>query len=145
MRGLHTSKKVCPAYRIRPNLKLGRNVRRNLRPRTFMNSHKARPDIVVKQVQNYEMRNARVVPHTNVPSLKWGLKFESTARKEYNSLMKPQHHNFLLSTSGLCICLTEPFLRASPDAIVSCTCHPKRRLLEIKCPYSAPNTDPSSA
>jgi len=76
---------------------------------------------------------------TNVPALKWGLKCEAIARKSYKCLLESQ----MLQT-GLYVCRSEPFLCASANGIVSCSCHGKR-ILEIKCPWSARDLDPLEA
>ena len=46
-----------------------------------------------------------------------------------------QDDNLVVSDSGLVINPQWPYIGASPDGIVECTCHGKR-VLEIKCPYS---------
>ncbi len=40
------------------------------------------------------------------------------------------------SPFGLCVCKTNPVLRASPDGVVSCKCC-GTGVIEIKCPYSS--------
>jgi len=43
------------------------------------------------------------------------------------------------------VSVTDPYLRASPDAIVSCKCHRSNWLLEVKCPWTVRNVDPADA
>ncbi|XP_065665637.1 inhibitor of growth protein 4-like [Hydra vulgaris] len=52
--------------------------------------------------------------------------------------MKEKHKNFQLTTSDLRILYNKPYLGASPDSIVSCSCHTVG-LLEIKCPFNYRN------
>ena len=57
--------------------------------------------------------------------------------------MKPSHSSFTVETTGLHICPNYPYLGASPDGLISCTCC-GRGILEIKCPYSMRNSIPTS-
>ena len=68
----------------------------------------------------------------------YGCKHESDARKEYEYVMKQQHQLFIVKESGLILDPLYPFLGASPDGIVTCTCC-STGVLEIKCPYSCRN------
>ena len=52
--------------------------------------------------------------------------------------MKTDHHSFELCKVGLCVSKVLPFLGASPDGLVQCTCC-GHGTLEIKCPYSCRN------
>ena len=64
---------------------------------------------------------------------------ESAARDEYTfTLHDDDHHDVTVTETGLHVNAIRPFLGASPDGIVSCSCHGKR-LLEIKCPYKYQN------
>lgn len=49
-------------------------------------------------------------------------------------MMSSQHSNFTVTQSGLHVSVEYPFLGASPDGIVSCSCC-GTGLLEIKCPF----------
>ena len=64
----------------------------------------------------------------------WGKENEEAARQEYAELMS-DHADLEVRSSGLWVCESYPFLGASPDAMVSCTCCGEG-ILEIKCPYS---------
>ena len=48
--------------------------------------------------------------------------------------MTKKHENFKLSDAGLYIDYEDPFLGASPDGIVQCSCCSKG-VVEVKCPY----------
>ena len=91
---------------------------------------------LVKQVlgRNYNSSNFR----SSLPSrdsLKWGITQEGTAQSQYKLLSSSMHGHMAIKESGFLVHEAIPFIRASPDGIVSCSCHPPR-LLEIKCPYS---------
>ena len=64
----------------------------------------------------------------------YGKNFEEKARKTYTEMEMSKHNNLTVDETGLHINNQFPFLGASPDAIVNCSCHGKR-LLEIKCPF----------
>ena len=65
----------------------------------------------------------------------YGLQFEDTARKEYMAAMKEVHIDFVINKSGLIIDPIYPFMGASPDGLICCTCC-GHGVLEIKCPFS---------
>ena len=111
----------------------------------FIQSGRGNVDRLIKNVQNYEQRSFTKVPQTNVPALKWGLKCESVALKSYQMLMKPHHKDLVINKTGLHVCAEEQFLRASPDGLMSCSCHREKQLVEVKCPWSARNIDPCDA
>ena len=69
----------------------------------------------------------------DVPATRYGTKMEKTARESYNSKMIAQHADFEVKETGLHISLDQPYLGASPDGLVNCSCH-SNGLLEIKCP-----------
>ena len=50
--------------------------------------------------------------------------------------------NFSIRSTGLLVSTNYPFLGATPDGLVSCTCC-GTGLLEIKCPYNYRNVNPS--
>ena len=52
--------------------------------------------------------------------------------------MKKSHKHFKVVESGFFINLDFPFVGASPDGLVECSCHGKG-LLEIKCPWTYRN------
>ena len=65
----------------------------------------------------------------------WGCAHEKDARIEYMSVMTNRHPDFSLSVSGLVVNPAWPFLGASPDGIINCTCC-GMDVLEIKCPFT---------
>ena len=65
----------------------------------------------------------------------YGCQHEDAARKLYEKIMGIDHHSFELHKVGLCVSRNWPFLGASPDGLVQCTCC-GHGTLEIKCPYS---------
>ena len=79
-----------------------------------------------------------------VAALTWGIEKESIARREYEELMKKSHSSFTVETTGLHVCFDYPYLGASPDGLIHCTCC-GCGILEIKCPYSMRNSTPTSA
>ena len=80
----------------------------------------------------------------NKDSLKWGHMNEDKARQQYLSISAPNHNDLMVTETGLMIHPEHDMIRASPDGIVTCQCHPAR-LLEIKCPYGARDMDIKSA
>ena len=69
----------------------------------------------------------------------WGCQHEDQACRKYESLAKAEHIDFCISKSGLVIHESYPFMGASPDGTVICTCC-GFGVLEIKCPYSCCDT-----
>jgi len=65
----------------------------------------------------------------------WGTKKEKCAKELYCQEIGPNHENFAVSDVGFVINPKWPHLGASPDGVVSCTCH-GRGVIEVKCPYS---------
>lgn len=53
----------------------------------------------------------------------------------YKRLTLAYHENVVFQTTGLYICKDRPFLAATPDMIVECSCC-GRRVVEVKCPFS---------
>lgn len=64
----------------------------------------------------------------------YGIEHEDVARKAYEKLMKANHQNLVITTSGLVISTENPMFGASPDGLVSCECCGPG-CIEIKCPY----------
>ena len=58
--------------------------------------------------------------------------------------MQRKHDSFSCRDSGLMISSSHPFLAATPDGIVDCTCC-GMGILEIKCPYCIRQDDPGTA
>ena len=64
----------------------------------------------------------------------WGCQHEQKARNLYFKISNSQHKSFSVKDSGLVINCEWPFIGASPDGIINCSCHGKG-VLEIKCPF----------
>ena len=64
----------------------------------------------------------------------WGCKHEKKARDIYCRINYRSHDNFQVLDSGLVINPQWPFIGASPDGLIDCSCC-GRGVLEIKCPY----------
>ncbi len=59
---------------------------------------------------------------------------EANARKLYISEQEKHHADFSCTQVGFIIDHNNPFLGASPDGVINCSCCGKG-VLEIKCPY----------
>ena len=64
----------------------------------------------------------------------WGCQHEQKAQNFYFESCSKQHENFSVEGSGLVVNYKWPFIGASPDGIINCSCHGKG-VLEIKCPF----------
>lgn len=64
----------------------------------------------------------------------WGQDHEATARRKYGDAMSSFHNSFTMKESGLLLHTSYPFLAASPDGTVTCSCC-GNGCIEIKCPY----------
>ena len=67
---------------------------------------------------------------------------EDVARKAYIEAVSPNHTCFKVTQTGLHLHPSYPYLGASPDGIIKCSCC-GLGLLEIKCPYSKRDVDVS--
>ncbi len=74
----------------------------------------------------------------------WGCTHEERAQIRFVNYQMPFHDSLSVSASGLFLNGMWPFLGASPDGIVNCSCC-GTGLLEIKCPYSHAGKTISSA
>ena len=73
----------------------------------------------------------------------WGCIHDDEARAAYVDVVSKEHQNFSAKTSGLIINPYWPYIGASPDGIVECSCC-GMRCLEIKCPHSYRNSNPQA-
>ena len=69
---------------------------------------------------------------------KWGCMHEKTALDLYRSTIEELHENVKIETCGLFLLENDPYLGASPDGLVSCSCCGDG-CIEIKCPYCHKN------
>ncbi|XP_063963770.1 uncharacterized protein LOC129270480 [Lytechinus pictus] len=77
------------------------------------------------------------IPHPepiNAPALIWGREHELRAIQTYTTLFEEDHFDDMVTRAGFIIFKDHPFLGASPDGKVSCTCCGKG-IVEVKCPY----------
>ncbi|CAC5394477.1 unnamed protein product [Mytilus coruscus] len=81
---------------------------------------------------------------SRVKPIQWGLKHEITALKQVTKLYEATHTNLEIVQPGLLVDRTYSYLRASPDAIMTCDCH-GTTVIEIKCPYSCRYLTPTVA
>ena len=65
----------------------------------------------------------------------WGLDNEKLAKEYYVKEQLSDHSNFIATESGLVISTKYPFLAATPDGFVECSCCGKG-VLEVKCLYT---------
>ena len=72
----------------------------------------------------------------NVPAIKWGRDHEPDALNFYKLSSQQSHGNVEVNTSGLLIDDTFPFIGASPDSIIKCSCCQGKGVVEVKCPFS---------
>ena len=107
-------------------------------------NHKLSLERLIRSVMGYEFTHLKKVPKPRKPALKWGISKEHGAKSAYLNYDSSSHQNLTIKSSGLVIHPSLPFIRASPDGIISCSCHGDR-LLEIKCPYSARDMLPEEA
>ncbi|KAI4802438.1 hypothetical protein KUCAC02_020274, partial [Chaenocephalus aceratus] len=56
-------------------------------------------------------------------SERYGCKYEATARKQYEGVQSLHHQGFSCKDSGLWLNPQWPYMGASPDGCVTCTCH----------------------
>ncbi|XP_022802529.1 uncharacterized protein LOC111340026 [Stylophora pistillata] len=71
----------------------------------------------------------------NIKAVKYGCKYEESAIRAYEQVMKQQHINFELKRCGLFINKEYPYIHATPDFLVSCDCC-GLGCGEVKCPIS---------
>ena len=77
-------------------------------------------------------------PHTlkfYSEACKYGQQHEADALHVYSDNMKITHPFFELQKSGLVLDTENPFIGASHDGIISCSCCGKG-VVEVKCPFS---------
>ena len=71
----------------------------------------------------------------NIPALKYGRDMEIEAANTFIVFIKGKHKDIKLSDCGLFVDGTLPYVGASPDRILVCSCCEKA-CVEIKYPYS---------
>ena len=74
----------------------------------------------------------------HLPAIRWGQEHEEDALKSFYANKAVKHVDFKLEKCGLYIHQTKSYIGASPDALLTCTCHGISPV-EIKCPYTIRN------
>ena len=75
-----------------------------------------------------------------IPALKYGRDMEIEAVNTFADYIKNYHQDCIISECVLVLDETMPYIRTSPDRLMSCLCCGKA-CIEIKCPYSINYTD----
>jgi hypothetical protein len=83
-------------------------------------------------------------PDPNLPALKYGRLTEPLAADAYFNDAKKRHGNLKMATNGLFVLTDAPYIGASPDRLLSCSCCGEG-ILEIKCPMSHVHEEITSA
>ena len=82
---------------------------------------------LLSQIMGYKTVNP------NVKSLKYGREMEPIAKSEFMKMYRKCHDNVSFDECGLFLDEEHPYLAASPDLLVSCSCCGEG-LVEFKCP-----------
>lgn len=85
--------------------------------------------------QLFQKVSGLVFLNPNIPALKYGRTMEVNAVNNFFEVESLNHKDLKISDCGLFLDVSQPFIGASPDRIVTCSCCP-RACLEVKCPYS---------
>lgn len=71
----------------------------------------------------------------HVPAaIKWGKENEDKALSDFHAIALSKHRNCKLAKSSLHVMKGKPYIGASPDELISCSCCGEATV-EIKCPY----------
>ena len=97
---------------------------------------KCYPTSLVKKIMKY------TPDYPNVQSMRWGRENEPKARQAYSEYLLEHHQDVNVSLAGLVVDPSYPYLGASPDGFVSCSCCEDTGLLKIKCSYKYRNELP---
>lgn len=77
----------------------------------------------------------------NIPALKYGREMEAYAANKFVEIFAKDHKKVSKKECGLFLDSSYQYIGASPDGIITCSCH-EAACLEIKCPYSISYTSP---
>ena len=69
---------------------------------------------------------------------RYGKETEPKAREFYKNKIQNEHHDLKVEETGFHVNAEYPYLGATPDGLVYCSCH-ESKVLEIKCPYKYKN------
>lgn len=76
----------------------------------------------------------------NVPSVLHGRNYEPVAIDEFKTQLPDLHRGGEILKCGFRICAKKPWLGASPDSLLRCSCH-GNGVIEVKCPYMFRDTE----
>ena len=93
------------------------------------------PSTIVDKIMQYSS------PNPDIPALKWGRAHEADAYEYYVNFIS-DHEDVTVRKCGLLINPRYPYLGASPDGMVSCSCCGDG-LIEIKCPFKYKDVFPT--
>ena len=79
----------------------------------------------------------------DIPALKYGRDMEPEAADKFIEIFKKSHKKVSVKECGIFLHRKYPYIGASPDRIVSCSCH-EDACLEIKCPFSISHLSPTA-
>ena len=77
----------------------------------------------------------------DIPAFKYARRMEPLAVTKYTEIQR--RHGAKITSCGLFVDATSPYIGASPDRLVSCCCGDY--VLEVKCPVSISNQVPSES
>ena len=79
-------------------------------------------------------------------AMKHGIAMEPHAKKAYKKIMSRRHKRFIATDSGFIVDRDFPYLGASPDLLIECSCTENcgLGLCEIKCPESISHQRPDA-
>lgn len=81
--------------------------------------------------------------HLNTPAVQHGRALEPAAKEAAKIELLKSHTNCIFKDCGLFLSVNHPFLGASPDLLVSCSCC-GHFVVEIKCPISVADCVPTA-
>ena len=79
---------------------------------------------------------------SHIDAIQWGKNQERVAKIRYSQIFRENHQNCNIKNCELIIHKSIPYLGASPDGLVCCSCHGEG-VLEIKCPRSIAMEQPN--
>lgn len=92
----------------------------------------------------HERISGRYFTNPDIPALKYGRVMEVDAANAFADFMKSKHKNFEISECGVYLDKAIPFIGASPDRVMTCSCC-EPACVEIKCPISINYMSPENA
>lgn len=112
---------------------------------------KVHADGSVSQNNNSLLGNLlQYTPPIQTKEMKHGMKMEQTCVNHYTAIQKKRHQHFKVTSTGLHISQQYPFIAASPDGIINCSCpaesptcsaQGRKGCLEVKNPFTNDKID----